>query len=227
MRASAASNHRTLLSVREYYRRQGYDVTVTPKRDQLPAFLKGFRPDLIVRRGNEKRLVIVKQRSDVQKVRPMEASVLERLESHPDWTLEYHYVRGQGDVVEPVSVTESLTRQQIAKRATEARKLLTEGHTEAALVLVWSALEAVIRGAATRKRLLVRGGAEAMSSALVADGFLSHEHHRLVQAAVPIRNAYVHGFRSSELDRDLVVKLIGALPEIQRELNPKRQSRAS
>ncbi len=227
MKAAAASASRTLESVREYYRRQGYDVTLTPKKDQLPAFLKSFRPDLLVARGNEKRLVIIKDRSELQKVRTMEASLLELLASHSDWTLEYYYVKGQGDVVEPVPATESLTRQQIAKRAAEARKILAEGHTEAALVLVWSALEAVLRGAAAKKKLIVRGGAEAISSALVANGYLTHEHHRLVQMAVPIRNAYVHGFRSSELDRGLVVKLIGALPDIQRELNPKRHSRAS
>ena len=38
-----------LLEVAEEYRQKGYEVLLSPQPEALPDFLRGYRPDLIVR----------------------------------------------------------------------------------------------------------------------------------------------------------------------------------
>ena len=45
------------------YRRKGYEVIEQPSTEQLPDFLSGYQPDLIVRKGDEAIIVEVKTRS--------------------------------------------------------------------------------------------------------------------------------------------------------------------
>lgn len=49
-----------LLKIAEQYRNQGYEVVFQPSPEDLPDFLKNFRPDLLARRENEAVIVEVK-----------------------------------------------------------------------------------------------------------------------------------------------------------------------
>jgi uncharacterized protein YutE (UPF0331/DUF86 family) len=226
MKAVVSSEHGILGAVADDYRRQGYTVKLHPKRADLPSFTKSLRPDLVAVRGAEKRLIVIKDRFEVAS-KPVSSSLIERMKEHPGWALEFYYVKGQRDVLETIEETQALRPKEIAKRTSEARKLLLDGHWEAALVLVWSALEAVMRNFAAKRNLKIRGGAEAISSSLVASGYLNHSHHRLFQQVVPIRNALVHGFRNPEVNNETILRLIETVPVIQRELRSNRQARAS
>lgn len=54
-----------LLQLAEEYRGQGYEVSFQPNPDDLPDFLKTYRPDLVARRGDEAVIIEVKSRSSL------------------------------------------------------------------------------------------------------------------------------------------------------------------
>jgi hypothetical protein len=210
----------------DYYRRHGYEVRMPLSKGDLPPFVKSFRPDFVAIRGRDKLLVLV-QKAAGTPPKSVPDALFDRLRENPEWTLEYYYVQGRRDVLERIEDTPALTSREIAKRASEARKLLSNGHREAALLLVWSALEAVMRNFAAKQGLDIRGGAEAISSTLVANGYLEHSHHVLFQRVVPIRNALVHGLRNATVGDEVIVQLIETVPVLQRELAASRRARAS
>ena len=54
MEAHAAFERALVEHVAEDYRNRGYEVVVEPEPQQLPTFMSGYRPDMIVSRGGEK-----------------------------------------------------------------------------------------------------------------------------------------------------------------------------
>ena len=53
------------LKLAEEYRGEGYEVVVSPTSEQLPDFLSGYHPDLLVKKGNEALIVEVKTRTSL------------------------------------------------------------------------------------------------------------------------------------------------------------------
>ena len=51
------TERRKLLEVAREYRKQGYEVVIEPREEQLPSFLHSFQPDIIAR-NNEETVVI-------------------------------------------------------------------------------------------------------------------------------------------------------------------------
>jgi Holliday junction resolvase len=49
----------------EEYRRKGYEVVEEPSQEQLPDFLFGYHPDLLIRKGDEAIVVEVKSRTSL------------------------------------------------------------------------------------------------------------------------------------------------------------------
>ena len=225
MSSTASTWQSMMTAAAEYYLRLGYTVNAHTTKSDLPEFVKSFRPDFIAIRGSDKRLVVVKSRLGGTSKRVPD-SLFKQLEGHPEWMVEYYYVKGREDVSEPIEESNTLTARIISERTKEARSLLLEGHREAAFVLVWSVLESILRNFAAKRRLGVRAGAEAISAELVATGYLDNSHHRLFQKVVPVRNALVHGFQSPEIEKDTVLELIDLVPVLQRELAASRRARA-
>ena len=67
------------------YRRKGYEVIEEPSTEQLPDFLSGYQPDLIVRKGDEAIIVEVKTRSSLAAY-PQIRELARTLEGEPGWT---------------------------------------------------------------------------------------------------------------------------------------------
>jgi hypothetical protein len=60
MGALTSRERRRARAIAEGYRNRGYEVSEGPSPAQLPDFLSGYRPDLLVRRGDEAIIVELK-----------------------------------------------------------------------------------------------------------------------------------------------------------------------
>jgi Holliday junction resolvase len=67
MEAIASLERQRARAIAEEYRSSGYEVIEEPSPDQLPDFLSGYTPDLLIRKGNEAVVVEVKSRSSLAK----------------------------------------------------------------------------------------------------------------------------------------------------------------
>ena len=95
-----------------------------------------------------------------------------------------------------------LNRQAIADRLERANELLRAGVYDAAFLLLWVSIEALLRQLATREGLpLERIPSSTLLKELFSLGILSRDDLELAQRALAVRNALVHGFEATGLDQ--------------------------
>ena len=189
----------------EEYRSNGYDVQLEASLDFFP----NFRADLLVRKGDEVRVVEVKSRPSLA-ADPRISELAQLIQSRPGWTFELVLVGEPEKVDSPVGAR-AFEGEGIVRRLEQAERSLGAGMPEAAFLLAWSACEA-----ATRELIAAEGVSDRRitSPRFVLDqavflGVISREEYDNLAGMLKYRNAIVHGFSADDLSDDLVAELIG------------------
>ncbi|MFI4988204.1 MAG: hypothetical protein ACHQF3_12260 [Alphaproteobacteria bacterium] len=196
--------------------RQGYEVVREPDRSALPDFLRNFRPDLIAHRGDEHLVVEVKSNWFDQEPRQWRA-LAEEVGRHPGWQLRLVLSGPRQEEIPPPS-----SLGEIEAKLGSTRGLYEAGERGAALLLLWSLLEA-----ASHHRLSELGAPPdrsktplALLKDLVSFGLLEQEEYDKLRPVTALRNAIAHGRATMPVDRkifdalvDLVQRLIAAKAE--------------
>jgi hypothetical protein len=175
------------------YRASGYEVTVRPSGDDLPSFLKEFRPDIIATspKGN----VVVEVKSYPQFDAEEARELAEVVEQHPGWRFDVMLVNPP--VAPDVPAQEHLADdEQVTRMLENAETLSKEGHVEAAGLIAYSALETILRRLAQSEAPQI----ERQSSARVLKELysLGKIHPDTFEKLLPLmefRNAVAHGFK--------------------------------
>lgn len=194
-------------AIAQEYRSNGYEVIEEPSREQLPDFLADYRPDLLIRRGNETVVVEVKSRTSLAR-EPNVRELARLLQTKPGWNFELVVV-GEGEKLRSPEGTLPLEREDILQRIEEAGRLLKSGFSEAALLIGWSASEATVRLLAEDEGVLLdRHTPSYILNRAATDGVISRDDHNFLTNAMKYRNAFVHGFKVVDFDSALVGHLI-------------------
>jgi hypothetical protein len=155
MEAATSRERQRARAIAAEYRGKGYEVIEQPLPEELPKFLAGYCPDLLVRRGDEAIIVEVKSRSSLTKdPRIRELARLVQAELH--WNFELVVV-GEEEQLNAPEGAAPFERDDILRSIEVAECLLASGFSEAALPLAWSTLEATVR-------LLTRGRRACLSA---------------------------------------------------------------
>jgi uncharacterized protein YutE (UPF0331/DUF86 family) len=181
------------------YEARGYDVLVEPGPEKLPAFLAGFRPDLVARGPNESVVIEVKVGTETA-VSERFRELAETVQRQPGWRFSLVVIDPRSDEVTPPT-QQLLDRKDIVDRLARANELLKTGATDAAFLLLWVSVEALLRHIATREGLpLERVPSSSLMKELFSLGILSRSELDVAQRAFSVRNALVHGFQATRLD---------------------------
>jgi REase_AHJR-like len=191
----------------EEYRSKGYEVIEVPSPEQLPDFLAGYRPDLLIRKGDETIVVEVKSRSSLVKD-PQIRELARLLGSKPNWNFELVVVREEEQWNAPEG-TRSFEREDILRGIEATERLFEAGFAEAALVLAWTTSEAAVR------LLTEAEGIELdchtplyVLKQAVMHGVISREEYNFLMNVMKYRNALAHGFKTVDFDPAFVKELI-------------------
>ena len=175
--ASHLAEAHPLDQVADEYHRRGYQVTLEPQARDLPDSLRRLRPDLLASLGDDHVAVIVKTSRPSSALRT--APDMEALRAE-GWRLELNFA---DDPVPPIAAPDA-----VAARLREVTQLADDHHKEAALLLLWAAVEETLRGLASRfapgetgRRVLPPDQAYSM-------GLLSKGQHRLLSSLRKLRN---------------------------------------
>lgn len=198
------------------YRGQGYDVVVRPSPDQLPAFAKDFRVEIVGRRGTEGVLLAVRKNRDEFAADADIPRYAEVTGSHPGWRFDFAILE-QNPATGEMGGAREFTRDDIVDSLEAAAELSRGGFTRYAVIPAWAALEAAMR---LRLHELTPGAewggkTREMVRELYSAGALSPDEYRRVQVASQIRNHLVHGFvphavETGDSESELV-RLLGEL----------------
>ena len=194
----------------EEYRGKGYEVLLDAQLDFLP----GFTADLLVRKGDEVRVIEVKSRPTLA-ADPKISELARLVESKPGWTFELLLV-SEPEKLDSPEGARSFESGRIQQRIEEAERSLQVGLPEAAFLLAWSASEAVIRDLLTAQGV---ASTSITSPGYVLDqgvfhGVISREEHDALTRMRKYRNAIVHGFGADDFSDELVAGLIETIKRI-------------
>lgn len=211
-----------LLELVTEYRQKGYEVILSPKPEELPDFLRSYRPDMIVSRGEEKVVIEVKSRPSIASAQYLRG-LAQAVEEHPGWRVELVMTNSE-DALYSAKVEGSLQEHEIKSQLQVARKL-TVDHPESAILYAWSLAEATLRLLANKEGLdLQRPEPLRLLKQLATEGVISKAEYQSLMNASSLRNAIAHGFKTTHLTPNVVLNLIEVTEQLLNSLNTSEPS---
>ena len=194
--------------IADEWRSRGYEVTIHPKRDQLPSFMKGFSPDLLMRKGDESVVVEIKSRPTMEREgRPSGLAGVVR--DRPGWNYWLVPVNVGEQLRVPKGVR-SFTREDVLNCAAESERLLDAGFADAAFIQACAAADGAVRILLDEEgELLGRPPSEHAITLAAQEGVISMECYFFLRDALRKRNALVHGFALPDTDAEAVRGVMG------------------
>ena len=210
VREATASEYILVHKTAEEYRSRGYEVSL----EALLDFLPGFRADLLVRKGDQTKVIEVKSRSSLS-ANPRISELARIIDSKPGWSFELLLV-GEPEKLDSPEGARSFEGENIIKRIEEAEKSLEAGLPEAAFLLAWSACEAAVRESIAAQGV---SSANITTPGYVLDqaifhGVISRDEYNHLTDMRKYRNAIVHGFSLSDFSSELLTDLIETVRRI-------------
>ena len=189
------------------YQAQGYIVYFESLPEGAPDPIRGFRPDLIARRGDEVIVVEVKNSRDVEDARLDELA--ERISNIRNWRLELVWL---GD-----TPAQPLSHEQLAALVREAHSVRDLGHLSSALLLGWAAAEAILDSMLTNASSESVGkSAKIKVSSAESLGLISKRQFDALMESVELRNRVAHG-RSIDAPAEVVDLLLSTVQRLSQE----------
>lgn len=207
MEATTQLERQRIRTLAEEYRGRGYEVIETPSPEQLPDFLAGYHPDLLIQKGDETIVAQVKSRSSLAK-EPQIRELARLLHAKPNWNFELVVV-GKEEQLSAPEGARPFEREDILRGIEAAESLIEQGISEAALLLAWSTLEASVRLLTEAEGIVLERLAPLyILKQAVVHGVISRDEYNFLTNVMKYRNALVHGFKTIDFDPALVKELI-------------------
>ncbi|WP_083625163.1 hypothetical protein [Planktothrix serta] len=218
--STLTANHEReqLLKLAENYRQKGYEIFLHPNLEELPEFLKSYRPDLIVRQGEEAVIIEVKSRASLNSYSDQYLQNLaQAVEKHPGWRFEFVMVNPE-DITYSPKAEGSLQKDEIESQLQVVKQLTTQ-HLESAMLYCWSLVEATLRLITKKEELsLQRLEPLYLVKQLATEGVISQSEYRLLMDAISFCNAIFHGFKTTQLTQNFVYELIEITEKLLKDL---------
>ena len=206
-----------LTELAEEYCEQGYEVFLNPGTKDLPEFLHGYQPDLVVRKNGQSIVIEVKTRKALAS-NPQIREMARLLNAMEDWQLNLILV-GNGE--DDFALDSSLNDAEVFESLDEAHALLGNGYTNAAMLLAWSSTEAALRLIGGQEEPpIVQTNPQNLLQSLVMEGVISREEYEFLRKALQERNAIAHGYKSSPNAAKTVQDLIDTTRKLLSEVQP-------
>ena len=210
-----------LLKIAEEYRQKGYEILFPPNLEDLPEFLKSYRPDLIVRRGEESVIIEVKSRTSLNSSSTQ--YLAQAVAKNPGWRFELMMTNSE-DAVDILKAEDSFQESEIELGLQVAKQLVTQ-HLESAMLYSWSLVEATLRIVAQKEELsLQRLEPHYLVKKLTAEGVISKSEYQLLMNSLSLRNPIAHGFKSTQLTENSVYELIAIAAKLLKDLHSSEEA---
>jgi hypothetical protein len=208
--------HQRLLEVAREYRQRGYEVLVEPQSEQLPEFLAPFQIDLWARNAQENVIVEVRTQTSLTAAPELDA-IAQALHDRPSWRFELVVTNPRDRLSLQFKDAISLNQSDINDRLQEARAISDQEHGEAALLLAWSATEALLRHIAGAEGVSVeQHNPSQVTKSLFIYGVLDKEQYQTLQDALQARTIVAHGYQEQQSLGSIVAGLLHVTDQLQR-----------
>ena len=203
----------SISSVAERYRQRGYEVVFEPDPSLLPKEAKSLQPDFLAIKGDERIVVEVKYQQNLLAYPALMrlADVLRRI---PGWRLDVVILEQPRKPVQP----QPLSVADVKRRLNAADRVAQEtADYSAALLLVWTAIEAILRDQVSKQAEENLTSTRRLPKLAYSLGVISEQDAATAEWMARIRNDVVHGGSESSVSlsdyeraRDFANRLLAA-----------------
>lgn len=202
------------------YRKNGYTVIIQPSLNELPSFLSHYQPDIIAKGTDESVIIEVKSHSNLYKSSQV-SQIAEIVESQPGWRFDLVMVNPKGN-----TLTSSESRlpnvEELSRRLTKAKRLVSRGYYEAALSTAWSAAEGLFRLIGKNENIILdRQSSSYVLKKIYSLGLIDNTSYQELSSVYKMRNSVVHGFIEPNLESDILLSFITTVRKILKNYRRK------
>ena len=185
-----------LRRIAELYSKQGYQVTIRPGKDELPAFARDFTIEILGKRGLEGVLVTVKMNREELAADANVGRYAEVTGSQTGWRFDLAILEGDNPMGQQDKNAIEFSGDDINKAIAEAGLMLDRDFAHGAVITAWAALEAAMRTRLRADGQKTGWGSDprVMLNELYSSGLIVPEEFHRLEDLSKLRNQIVHGF---------------------------------
>ena len=184
-------------SVADSYRRQGYEVIPEPEPSLLPKEARSLRPDFLAIKGDERVIVEVKHQQNLLAY-PALMRLAEAIRRIPGWRLDVVVLEKQRRFTESQPLSLDDAKRRLASADHVARET---GDFAAGLLLLWTAVEAVLRTQVKKQTEDIPTTTSRLPKLAYSLGLIDTEDVATAEWMTRIRNDVVHGRSESSVSQ--------------------------
>nr|GFA52608.1 hypothetical protein [Tanacetum cinerariifolium] len=182
------------------YQQRGYQVYTKPGEiaAHIPFDLGDYRPDLLMEKGEEHLLITIRNEQAPLSIDRFQRITLQ-VRQHPGW----HFRIATPSFQHPTQLLgvadELLSWNAAQQQADTAQLLLTQGQPQAALLVAWAGLEALLRRHAEQVALPIdRQSSITLLKYLYSQGEISIPQYDQALELSALRNQLAHGYQPTQ-----------------------------
>ena len=205
--------HDTSVSkIAEKYRQEGYRVFVEPEPEDIPFDLGTYHPHLIAKRNEAEGYIIEVKGSGRQTPIERLRELAERVSQHTGWRLLL--ITEEDALLKDNAQVNLLSWEQIFSRRSQSERLISLGEDEGAFLLLWVIIEAVLRRRAEEVSIPIeRSPTVSLIKHMYSQGELSIQEYDRAMLLKSLRNRFIHGFQTPEINES-VSELLALVNEL-------------
>jgi len=203
------SIHDTSVSkIAEKYRQQGYTVFVEPKSEDIPFDLGTYHPDLMVKRNENDGYIIEFKVNTRQTSIERFIEIADIVSQHTGW--RFLLITEEDPLLKDNSTEEKLLSwEQIMLRKSQGERLISLGENEGAFLSLWGIIEALLRRRAEQVNIPIeRFPTLSLIKQMYSQGEISMENYDLAMLLLNVRNQFIHGFQTPEINESVSLLLM-------------------
>jgi len=204
---------KSVSKIAEKYRQAGYTVLIDPEPEDIPFDLGTYRPNLIVKKNEAEGYIIEFNGSGRQTSIDRLKEIAEIVSENTGWRflLITEEDALQKDNSNEVNV---LSWQQIFSRKSQSERLISLGENEGAFLLLWVIIEALLRRRAEEVSIPIeKFPTLSLIKHMYSQGELSIQEYARAMLLKSLRNRFIHGFQTPEINES-VSELLALVNEL-------------
>lgn len=205
--------HDTSVSkIAEKYREEGYRVFVEPEPEDIPFDLGTYRPHLMAKRNEAEGYIIEFKGSGRQTPIERLREIAEIVSQHTGWRLLL--ITEEDALLKDNAKVNLLSWEQIFSRRSQSERLISLGENEGAFLSLWGIIEALLRRRAEEVSIPIeRFPTVSLIKHMYSQGELSIEEYDRAMLLLSVRNRFIHGFQTPEINES-VSELLALVNEL-------------
>ena len=211
--AAKLIHDKSVSKIAEKYRQAGYTVLVDPEPEDIPFNLGTYRPNLIVKKNEAEGYIIEFNASGRQTSIDRLKEIAEIVSENTGWrflliTEEDALLKDNSNEVN------LLSWQQIFRRKSQSECLISLGENEGAFLLLWVIIEALLRRRAEEVSIPIeKFPTLSLIKHMYSQGELSIQEYDRAMLLLSVRNRFIHGFQTPEINES-VSELLALVNEL-------------